>query len=275
MTYTCIYFKVHICWHWARCDRWSHCPFSFTSTQNVRQKKILTLTDWPHCFILWHEMVKKQSRHILRRLDWKGEKQLTVRNKQQKTRQSRTDSKTAVNVGLFGIVASWIMQLESDPNMLLYSNSFFCFAVKNMNPSCRPPRGYIVKSTWRKYQTLSNIIKLIINWKICLHFGSGTFVCFKIISHRLVVFTKSREDFLSYITWKICRVFILNTEISVIYKARFSVVGDHMLHTRWKLKGHSQLWVSADLDAGGGGTAIYGLYGYVPLWRVWFSSNLL
>ena len=26
---------------------------------------------------------------------------------------------------------------------------------------------------------------------------------------------------------------------------------------------------------GGGGTAIYGLYGYVPLWRVWFSSSLL
>ena len=26
---------------------------------------------------------------------------------------------------------------------------------------------------------------------------------------------------------------------------------------------------------GGGGTAIYGLYWYVPLWRVWFSSNLL
>ena len=25
----------------------------------------------------------------------------------------------------------------------------------------------------------------------------------------------------------------------------------------------------------GGGTAIYGLYRYVPLWRVWFSSNLL
>ena len=25
----------------------------------------------------------------------------------------------------------------------------------------------------------------------------------------------------------------------------------------------------------GGGTAIYGLYGYVPLWRVWFSSSLL
>ena len=121
-----------------------------------------------------------------------------------------------------------------------YNNSFFCFAVKNMNPSCRPPQGYIVKSTWRKYQTLSNIIKLIINWKICSHFGSGTFVCFTIISHRLVVFTKSREDFLSYITWKICRVFILNTDISVIYKARFSVVGDHMLHTRWKLKGHVQ-----------------------------------
>ena len=27
--------------------------------------------------------------------------------------------------------------------------------------------------------------------------------------------------------------------------------------------------------AGGGGTAIYGLYRYVPLWRVWFSSSLL
>ena len=24
-----------------------------------------------------------------------------------------------------------------------------------------------------------------------------------------------------------------------------------------------------------GGTAIYGLYRYVPLWRVWFSSSLL
>ena len=27
--------------------------------------------------------------------------------------------------------------------------------------------------------------------------------------------------------------------------------------------------------AGAGGTAIYGLYGYVPLRRVWFSSSLL
>ena len=26
---------------------------------------------------------------------------------------------------------------------------------------------------------------------------------------------------------------------------------------------------------GGGGTATYGLYRYVPLWRVWFSSSLL
>ena len=29
------------------------------------------------------------------------------------------------------------------------------------------------------------------------------------------------------------------------------------------------------LKPGGGGTVIYGLYGYVPLWRVWFSSVLL
>ena len=29
------------------------------------------------------------------------------------------------------------------------------------------------------------------------------------------------------------------------------------------------------IPGGGGGTAIYGLYGYVPLWRVWFSSCLL
>ena len=28
-------------------------------------------------------------------------------------------------------------------------------------------------------------------------------------------------------------------------------------------------------EGGGGGTAIYGLYGYVPLRRVWFSSSLL
>lgn len=152
-------------------------PFPFTSTQNVRQKKYLN-TDWlnPHCLVLWHEMVKKQSRDILWRLDWRSEKQLPVRNKQQKARKIKTDNKTAINVGLFGILASWILQLESDPKMLSYDNSFFCFAVKNMNPSCRPPRGYIVKSTWRKYQTLSNIINLIINWKICSHFGSGTFV---------------------------------------------------------------------------------------------------
>ena len=173
--------------------------------------KINLNTDWlnPHCLILWHEMVKKQSRDILRRLDWRSEKQIPVRNKQQKARQSRTDSKAAVNVGLCGILASWIMQLESDPKMLLYSNSFFCFAVKSMNPSCRPPRGYIVKSKWRKYQTLSYIIKLIINWKICSHFGSGTFVCFTIISHRLVVFTKSRgpfylillEKFVAFLFW--------------------------------------------------------------------------
>ena len=29
------------------------------------------------------------------------------------------------------------------------------------------------------------------------------------------------------------------------------------------------------LTPGGGGTAIYGLNGYVPLSRVWFSSSLL
>lgn len=87
-------------------------PFPFTSTQNVRQKKKIFNTDWlnPHCLILWHEMVKQQSRDILRRLDWRSEKQLPVRNKQQKARQSRTDSKTAVNVGLFGILESWILQ---------------------------------------------------------------------------------------------------------------------------------------------------------------------
>ena len=28
-------------------------------------------------------------------------------------------------------------------------------------------------------------------------------------------------------------------------------------------------------EGGGGGTVIYGLYGYVPLRRVWFSSSLL
>ena len=28
-------------------------------------------------------------------------------------------------------------------------------------------------------------------------------------------------------------------------------------------------------DPGEGGTAIHGLYRYVPLWRVWFSSSLV
>ena len=32
---------------------------------------------------------------------------------------------------------------------------------------------------------------------------------------------------------------------------------------------------AAMLEPGGGGTAIYGLYRYVPLGRVWFSSSLL
>ena len=32
---------------------------------------------------------------------------------------------------------------------------------------------------------------------------------------------------------------------------------------------------NASKSGGGGGTAIYGLYRYVPLWRVWFSSSLL
>ena len=31
----------------------------------------------------------------------------------------------------------------------------------------------------------------------------------------------------------------------------------------------------APYPGGGGGTAIYGLYRYVPLWRVWFLSSLL
>ena len=30
-----------------------------------------------------------------------------------------------------------------------------------------------------------------------------------------------------------------------------------------------------DVPRGGGGTAIYGLYRYLPLWRVWFLSSLL
>ena len=33
--------------------------------------------------------------------------------------------------------------------------------------------------------------------------------------------------------------------------------------------------LASHLPGGGGGTAIYGLYKYVPLWRVWFSSSLL
>ena len=33
-----------------------------------------------------------------------------------------------------------------------------------------------------------------------------------------------------------------------------------MLHTRWKLKGHSQLWVRADLDARGGGGGHLGIF---------------
>ena len=40
----------------------------------------------------------------------------------------------------------------------------------------------------------------------------------------------------------------------------------------------SSLWPQFQGEStsrGGGGTAIYGLYRYVPLWRVWFSSSLL
>ena len=36
----------------------------------------------------------------------------------------------------------------------------------------------------------------------------------------------------------------------------------------------TKLW-STPGGGGGGGTAMYGLYRYVPLWRVWFSSSLL
>ena len=39
------------------------------------------------------------------------------------------------------------------------------------------------------------------------------------------------------------------------------------------LKG--QIALSTGQIPGGGGTAIYGLYKYVPLWRLWFSSSLL
>ena len=35
-----------------------------------------------------------------------------------------------------------------------------------------------------------------------------------------------------------------------------------------------RLW-KWSIAPGGGGTAIYGPYRYVPLWRVWFSSSLL
>ena len=47
---------------------------------------------------------------------------------------------------------------------------------------------------------------------------------------------------------------------------------------------HIKMWnARADLDfsrrssieAGGGGTTIYGIYSYVPLWRVLFTSSLL
>ena len=49
---------------------------------------------------------------------------------------------------------------------------------------------------------------------------------------------------------------------------------------RQKFQVISNLTISPDLNGllargGEGGTAIYGLYRYVPLWRVWFSSSLL
>ena len=44
-----------------------------------------------------------------------------------------------------------------------------------------------------------------------------------------------------------------------------------------------KVWIKTEIvsdnlmvyPGGGGGTAIYGLYRYMPLWRVWFSSSLL
>ena len=52
------------------------------------------------------------------------------------------------------------------------------------------------------------------------------------------------------------------------------------MYTVVSLNGSEGCFSMQDIDiappgGGGGVTAIYGLYRYVPLWRVWFSSSLL
>ena len=44
----------------------------------------------------------------------------------------------------------------------------------------------------------------------------------------------------------------------------------------WPIIGIFLIWIDeCKNDPGGGSTAIYGPYRYVPLWKIWFSSSLL
>ena len=71
--------------------------------------------------------------------------------------------------------------------------------------------------------------------------------------------------------------FLMKWHLSVRIEQRNSIVITHIITT--------QIWVVFFRHCGWnkfsiyqkprGGTAMYGLYRYVPLWRVWFSSSLL
>ena len=43
----------------------------------------------------------------------------------------------------------------------------------------------------------------------------------------------------------------------------------------WNARADLDFSRRSTIDPGGGGTTIYGIYSYVPLWRVLFTSSLL
>jgi len=74
---------------------------------------------------------------------------------------------------------------------------------------------------------------------------------------------------------KVTRV-LLKIQAPVVQKVD-SVIYQINLYTLESAIGSPNIYpLDSDLPGGpGGGTAIYGLYRYVPLRRVWFSSSLL
>jgi len=86
----------------------------------------------------------------------------------------------------------------------------------------------------------------------------------------IVVFFNTLGLHLFNFKWTVLKPDLESAVTAHMVYFRFLSLGN-ITKKRQGIKGGSQ----AISPEGGGGTAIYGLYRYVPPWRVWFSSSLL